>query len=305
MGLSFCCPSCGATLRVTAATAPLISCPGCGEPIRVPRRPHPVESRPDDSPVSPAALFAAAAGVRRLRVSLLLFAVALGFAASALAVRVANAPLVPGAIPDWIPAVTFTLTVGWAAAGWVGCWARHSGYALCRPAAAAVGVEAWAKAAAAGTWLCGVGILAAGVMLIGLPRAMLAAGVLIGLTVGLFGVALEFAILTVWHRLLWETAGWRAANAAGRYTLDFVFAAVAAMGCLCLGGMTAIGVAGGHERVPGELPAAVKWVFAATLAGVAGCVGWTLVRYARLLAATLRALRQPEPNRGEQVPTET
>jgi hypothetical protein len=305
MGLSFCCPSCGATLRVTAATAPLVSCPGCGEPIRVPRRPHPVESRPDDSPISSAALFSAAAGVSRLRLSLLLFAIALGFAAAALAVRLANAPLVPGAIPDWLPAITFSCVVGWVLAGWLGCWARHSGYKLCRPAAAAVGVEPWAKAAGAGTWLCGCGMVAAGVLLIGMPRAMLAAAVLIGLTVGLFGVALEFAILTVWYRLLWETAGWRVANGASRYTLDFVFAAVAVMGCLCLGGMTAIGVAGGHERVPGEIPASVKWVFVITLAAVAGCVGWTLVRYARLLAETLRALRQPEPNRDEQVPTET
>jgi hypothetical protein len=132
--------------------------------------------------------------------------------------------------------------------------------------------------------------------------------VFIGLMCGGIGIALEFAFLTVLHRLLWETAGWQAANRTSTYTMDFVFTAVVGMGSICLGGMTVILVFGGQPRPEAGpvavLPVEVKWVAAAVLVALVLCVTWVIGRYTRLLQATIQAISQPEPQLGEQVPSE-
>lgn len=300
MGLSFCCPACGAALRVNPDTAVLVSCPGCGEPIRVPRRPHPVEATADAPLFASAAATSAVVGFRRLTASAYLFAAAVALALTAVGVRVAVAGP-PAAAPWWGPAVVVTLAVGWGGLGLTGCGLRYRGYTLVRPAAAAVDTAPWAKAAAAGTGLSAVGVVAVAAWLVGrsvgpVPTELVAV-VLIGLVCGLVGLAVEFAFLTVVHRLLWEAAGWQAASHTGRYTLSFVFTAVAAMGSVSLGGMVAVIAFGGREREPGPLavPPEVKWVAVAVLAALAGCAVWVVIQYVRLLTATRRAMAQPEP----------
>jgi hypothetical protein len=299
MGLMFCCPSCGANLRVTADVAPLVSCPGCGEPIRVPKRPHPVETVASDSAFSPGALTSARSGLRRLLLSLTLSSIAAVVAVAAVGLRLSVGPPTPDRYPDWFPAVGLTLAGLWVSLAVFACGFRLSGYERCRPLAAAVGVEAWAKAAAAGTGLTALGVIAAVPWLLGrpvlTPSPELIGLVLVGLTAGLVGVGIEFAFLTVLHRLLWETAGWKAANGTSRYTMEFVFATVAGMGSVCLGGMAAVVLIGG--KTPGGIaPPELKWVGAAVLAALVGCVGWSVWRYGRLLMAALKAVGQPAPH---------
>jgi hypothetical protein len=250
----------------------------------------------------PSALVSAREGLHHLTVSSYLFAAAAVVALLAVGVRLATAAPPPAAPPRWVPAALVTLAFNWVFLGLLGCWLRSRGYALVRPAAAAVDTEGWAKAAAAGTKLSACGVVSLGVMLtvgmaVRLP-AELAAATLIGLVCGLIGLALEFAFLTVIHRLLWEADGWQAANRTGRYTLSFVFAAVAAMGSVILGGTTAVLAFGGMQRAaagPMPMPVEVRWIFAAVLVALAGCVGWVVVRYVQLLTATRNALGHPEP----------
>jgi hypothetical protein len=308
MGLAFCCPSCGENLRANPATAAYVSCPGCGEPIRVPRHPHPVETGPAAPTFSAPAVAAARAGLHRLLFSTSLFAIGIGLAAAAVGLRVATFARPPAPLPDWVLATTLLLAAGWVVLGLFGCGCRATGYARCRAAADAVGVGAWARAAGGGTWLTAVGVLAVVPWLLGRPVVTLpvegVAVVFVGLVCGAFGMALEFAFLNVLHRLLWETAGWRAANRTSAYTLTFVFTAVAGMGSVCLGGVVSVLAFGGRAKEPGPLPAEVRWVAAGVLLALVGCAAVVVYRYAQLLVATRRALAQPEPLPGPQVPSE-
>lgn len=299
MGVLFCCPSCGASLRVTAEVAPLVSCPGCGEPIRVPRRPHPVETVNSVSSHPPAVLAAARSGLRLLILSLMLFVAAVGLAVIAFGLRVAYDPTGPGPLPTWYPTVVVGLAVVWVLAGVAASWVRLVGYTRCRPLAATMGVEAWAKAAAVGAGLAVCGVLAGVPWLIGRPllhpTPELIAVMLAGQTSGLIGVGIEFAFLTVLHRLLWDTAGWREANRTSRYTVEFVFTVVLGMGCVCVAGMTTVMAVGGRTREPAApVPPELKWIGLAVLASVAGCAGWMAWRYARILTTALRVIDQPE-----------
>lgn len=293
MGLLFCCPSCGANLRVPAEVAPIVSCPGCGEPIRVPQHPHPVETNPADSALPPVALTSARSGLHQLLLSLGLSTVALSVALSAFGVRLVVGKPMLDVYPVWFPITVVTLASLWVTFALIACAWRRIGYTRCRPLAAELGVEAWARASAVGSLLVAIGAIAVIPWLVGRPVLHLSpellALVLAGLTCGLVGLGIEFAFLTVLHRLLWETAGWQVANGTSRYTMHFVFAVVAGMGSVCLGTMSAVMV-GGDRAHP-----AVPWIGGAVLAVVAGCVLWTMGRYGRLLMAALHALDQPAP----------
>ena len=291
MGLLFCCPSCGANLRVTADVAPLVSCPGCGEPIRVPHHPHPVESLATETHFPPSALIFARSGLRHLLVSLGLFTIALSVAATAFGVRLWIGR--PVTYPNWFPVAQVTLAGLWVAFASLACACRMLGYTRCRQLATEVGVEAWAKAAAIGGGMTAVGVFAVIPWLIGRPALQLSpeliALVMIGVTCGLLGIGIEFAFLNVLHRLLWETVGWQVANNTSRYTMQFVFAIVTGMGSLCLGAMAAVMVGGDRTN------SAVPWIGATVIAAVFGCALWTMGQYTKLLTTTLHALNQPEP----------
>ncbi len=308
MGLLFCCPTCGASLRVNPAAASLISCPGCGEPIRVPRRPHPLEAATDTPTLPDGVRAGALTAVRRLFASVLVFAAGYGIVLGSVALRLCFAPPLDEPYPDWLPPVQLTLAGWWLLLGLCGCCLRWAGYAVLHPAAVHFGSIHWRKAATTGAWLSAVGVLALVPGVIGRPLMDLSlaarAVVLIGLACGLVGVALEFAILVVLNRLLWETAGWQAAAATGRYAVAFVFGVVAAVGCVCVGMMAVVLTFGGSEvavRPPAGLPTEVKVIGGLILLGVGGCGGYLGWRFARLLLLTRKALLLPEPTADKPV----
>ena len=101
MTLVFCCPTCGATLRVPpAATPSAVACPQCGDAIRVPRAAHPVEAGEDVSAVSPEAAVRARAGARCLSASVWLFGLGAVGLLSSLTLRLAVAGRA-AEVPDW------------------------------------------------------------------------------------------------------------------------------------------------------------------------------------------------------------
>jgi hypothetical protein len=300
MGLIFCCPSCGANLRVTAEIAPSVSCPSCGELIRVPRQAHPVESSSERSEIPPSALAAARTALRRLLLSLRLSTIAGCSAVAAFALRLAVGQPNPDSYPDWFPIAAILSAALWLSFALFACTFRMFGYTGFRPLAAILGIETWARTAAFGAGLTAVGVVAVVPWLIGRPFLHLSAEmislVLIGLACGLIGMGIEFAILTVLHRILWETAGWQAANSTSRFTSHFVFSVVVGMGSVCLGVMATVLAFGGHERQPGAAPPPeVRWVGAIVLIALMSCAAWAIWRYARLLSTTFQALNQPEP----------
>lgn len=309
MGLLFCCPSCGADLRVNPASAVLVSCPGCGEPVRVPRRPHPNEAA-TDAPILPQPLrHGVGRGLGLLSVSVWAFTTAAACVAASFLLRVAVGHPSPDDYPGWLPTVQVALSVGWFVCGWGGCLCRLGGYLRCRQAAGRYALDGWVVAAAVGAGLSAVGVTAVVPLVIGRPMLVLpptAAGfLLIGLSAGLVGVLLEFAFLMVVNRLLWETAGWQAATHTGRYAVAVVFGMVAVMGSLCLGVVALVLTAGGRDVNTDAAGVSVpaKVIAVLVILAVSGISGWLTWRFARLLRLTRQAIDQPEPTPDPPVPS--
>lgn len=306
MTLVFCCPTCGATLRVPPATGPAaVACPQCGEGVRVPHAPHPVEAGEDESLVHPASAARARAGVWYLSASVTLFAVGAACVLSALTLRLAVAARTAD-VPEWVPVVLVAAVVAWAVCGVVGGWLRAIGYARFGPALAPLGLDGWCRAAAIG------GILTAGGAACVAPRALLpglpsvfAALLLVGMAGGLLGTILEFAFLPALHRLLADAAGWQAAARTNAYAVSFVFTVVSSMAVLGGGLVVTVLAFGGKANQPGALlapPAEARVAVAVTLGALTSLIGLACARYARLLAHTRRALAAPQPYPDARVP---
>ena len=312
MATGFCCPSCGTSLRVNPATALLISCPCCGEAIRVPRLPHPVESISTASLLSAERLTSVAAGLRRLKLSLICTATALSFGLFALAAKVLFVQPHQETNPALV-LVFIAASTGWTLCAGVACWLRYRGYLDCKPAASAVGVDGWVTASLWGTLFSLLGVVAVGPCLIGRPFLVLPtvwlALVLIGLACGVFGLLLEFAFLSALHRFFWEQAGWELANRTGQYAVNFVFGVIGAMGCLCIGGMMLVLLAGGQAGLGDGterkliLPAESRAIGLIVLAGVAGSFAWLCWRYHALLQ-TMRLVITPRLSTPAAIPVD-
>lgn len=307
MGLLFCCPSCGADLRVNPASALLVSCPGCGEPIRVPRRPHAREAATDTPALPNSVRHQVSGGLKLLSASVWAFVSAAACVAVAFLLRVTIGHPLQAEYPAWLPAVQVALAAGWFVLAGGGCACRACGYLRCRPAADRYSLAPWATAAAVGAGMAAAGALAVVPAVIGRPTIALppvAAGFfLLGLATGLLGVVLEFAFLPLLNRLLWETAGWRAADQTGRYVVAFVFGMVAVMGTLCLGVMAIILSAGGRDMTADAAGVSVqaKGIAVVVILSVCGIGGWLTWRFLRLLRMTRNAVNQPEPSPDPQV----
>ncbi len=300
MGLLFCCPSCGTDLRVNPSAAVLVSCPGCGEAVRVPRRPHPREAATDTPTLPPHLREAVAGGLGLLRLSMWAFATAAPCVAVSFLLRVTIGH--PDEYPSWLPPVQVALGVWWLVFAGGGCVLRLRGYLRCRAAGDRYALGGWVKVAAVGAGLSAAGVLAVVPLVLGRPFITLlppAAGgfILIGLSAGLIGVLLEFAILSVLNRLLWETAGWQVSAHTGRYAVAVVFGAVAVMACLCLGVVALMLSAGGRDVTTDAAGVSVpaKVIAAVVILAVSGIGGWLTWRFARLLRLTREAVTQPEP----------
>jgi len=316
MNLHFCCPTCGADLRVDPLVASMVSCPGCGEPIRVPRKPHPVEATELSQLLSRLARVRARLGLLLLRFSLMFGSVAALFFSIRVMIKLVLDRNPDIAEPAWMPAVIVLLASAWCIFSGFGCWLRFRGYRKMRAAAALVGVEGWASAAMWGSLFAMIGTVAMWPALVGRPylelRAEGLATVMFGLATGLVGLLLEFSVLAVLHRFLWESAGWQAANRTGQYAVTCVFSTVAALASFIAGGLGIIAIAGGvaAQRAPNdplpEIAVEYRLVGLAVLACVIACVGWCRWRYGQLLRSTGEALAksQPEPQAVPQ-PEET
>ncbi len=302
MGLLFCCPSCGTDLRVNPAAAVLVSCPGCGEPVRVPRRPHPREAATDAPALPPLLQSEVAGGLRLLRLSVWAFATAAACVAVSFLLRVTIGHPSPDEFPRWLPPVQVALAAWWFVFAGGGCVLRLRGYLRCRAAAERYALGGWVTAAAVGAGLSAAGVLAVVPLVIGRPMLALpptgAGFLMIGLSAGLIGVLLEFAILSVLNRLLWETAGWQTATQTGRYAVAVVFGTVAVMACLGLGVVALVVTAGGREVNTDAAGVSVPAKVIAVLVILAACGvgGWLTWRFARLLRLTRQAVTQPEPS---------
>ena len=308
MALLFCCPVCGSNLRVPrSAAVATVACPGCLEPIHVPRHTHPAESL-HDTPAVPAIEAARArAGLARLTLSLWLFMACSGLALIVLSLRVALGPQPPEFVPVWVPVTLSILTLVCWGVGLLACWFRVRGYLQVRGAATAVGVDLWVKLPAVGAVFTGIGETSAIPWLVGrtvfeLPPEI-AALAFIGLLCGLIGLVLEFAFVSAIHRLLWETAGWQAANKTGTYAVTFLFSSLAAMASVIVGGIAVMALVGGAPALPpveaaNPLPVEVRVVTAIVLSILTAITALVAYRYGRLLRATRRALAAPQPYAG-------
>lgn len=304
MGLLFCCPSCGAELRVNPAQAVLVSCPGCGEPVRVPRRPHPREAATDTPPFPADIRTRLSAGLSLLTASLWAFAAAGVSLAAAFLLRVAVGPHPADGFPNWLPAVQLSLAGWWLLTGTAGCLCRVTGYLRCRLDADRFALRPWATAAAAGATLALVGVLAVVPAIVGRPVLDVpVAGsglILIGMSAGSLGVLLEFAFLPVLHRVLWEAAGWHAANQTSRFVVAFVFGMVAVMAALCLGVMALVLTAGPGDG-PDDVSPHAKGIALVVIVAVGVISGWMAWRFGRLLRLTRSAVDHPEPSHNPSV----
>lgn len=304
--LVFCCPTCGATLRVPAAARPsAVACPQCGEAVRVPRRPHPLETGEDVSTVSPRAARRARAGTGYLSASVVLFALGSIFLLSSLTLRLAVASR-SAEVPVWVTALILAALGGGAACGVAGGLLRAVGYSFFRDALAPLGLDGWCRAAAAGGLLSAFGVACITPRVLGpaLPP-LLAAVLLVGVTCGLLGTILEFAFLPALHRLLADTAGWRAAARTNSYAVSFVFTVVSSMAVLGGGLVVTVLAFGGRANQPGALitpPPEVRAAVALTLSALTVLVALICLRYARLLSHTRRALTPPQPYPDASVP---
>ncbi len=313
MALLFCCPECGSNLRVArSAAVATVACPGCREPIHVPRHTHPAESL-HDTPAVPAIEAARArAGLARLTLSIWLFMACSILALMILSLRAAVGPEPPEFVLVWIPLSVLT-TFCWSI-GILACWFRVRGYLQVRGAGAAVGVDLWVRLPAVGAVFTGIGETSAitsvipwlvGRTVFDLPPEI-AALAFIGILCGLIGLVLEFAFITAIHRLLWETAGWQAANKTGTYAVTFLFSAVAAMAVVIGGGaavMVLVGAVPGAPPADADpaghpMPLEVRIVRAFVLSVLTAITGLVAYRYGRLLRSTRRALATPQPYAG-------
>jgi len=312
MALLFCCPVCGSNLRVArSAAVATVACPGCREPIHVPRHTHPAEAL-HDTPAVPAIEAARArAGLARLTLSLWLFMACALLALIILSLKAAVGAQPPEVVLVWIPlSVLTTICLG---IGLLACWFRVRGYLQVRGAASAVGVELWVRLPAVGAVFTGVGETSAitsvipwlvGRTVFELPPEI-AALAFLGILCGLIGLVLEFAFITAIHRLLWETAGWQAANKTGNYAVTFLFSAVTAMATLVAAGATVMALVGIAPAPPVEvnlaanpLPEEVQVVRAVVLGVLTAITALVAYRYGRLLRSTRRALASPQPYAG-------
>jgi len=302
MGLLFCCPSCGTDLRVNPASVALVSCPGCGEAVRVPRRPHPREAAAD-TPVLPAAVRASVSrGLGFLQVSVWAFVSAAACVLASFLLRVTVGHPSADLYPQWLPPVQMTLAGWWLVLACGGCAARVRGYLLCRPAAERYALGGWLLVATAGAGLATAGVVALVPAVVGRPVITLvpptAGGfILIGLSAGLIGVLLEFAFLAVLNRVLWEAAGWQAAEHTGRYAVACVFGVVAVMAGLCLGVVALVLTSGGRDAATDAAGVSVtaKAIAVLVILTVGGVGGWLTWRFARLLRVARHAVDTPEP----------
>lgn len=300
MSLFFCCPSCGAGLRVNPAAAVLVSCPGCGELVRVPRLPHPREAAADPPTLPRPVRDRVSRGLASLSVSVWVFVSAAACLAVSFTLRVVVGHLPADGYPLWLPPLQVTLACWWFVSACVGCGLRVRGYLLCRRAAEAYTLGPWATAAAVGAGLAVVGVVAMVPGVVGRPVLAVpvpAAGVLlVGLTTGLIGVLLEFAFMPVLNRFLWETAGWQAASETGRYAVAFVFGLVGVMGALCLGLAALVLTAGGRDMnpAPPEVSVQAKVIAVAVILTACGIGGWLTWRFARLLRLARQAVNTSE-----------
>lgn len=297
--LVFCCPTCGATLRLPAATVPsAVACPQCGDAVRVPRAPHPVEADDLGPSVPPRAANLARAGTRYLSASVWLFAAGSICLLSSLTLRLAVAAR-SAEVPVWVTAVILAAVGGWAVCAVAGGLLRAVGYARFRDALQPLGLDGWCRAATAGGLLTALGVACIAPRVLGpaLPP-LVAAALLVGVTCGLLGTILEFAFLPALHRLLAETAGWQAAARTNAYAVSFVFTVVSVMAVLGGGLVVTVLAFGGRANQPGALlvpPPEARAAVAATLAALTLLVALICIRYARLLGHARRALSPPQP----------
>lgn len=298
MTLVFCCPTCGATLRVPAATRPsAVACPQCGDAVRVPRSPHPVEAGEDMSAVSEAAAARACTGTKYLSASVWLFGLGAASLLTSLTLRLAIAGGRPD-VPEWAEVVFVVAAAMWTSCGVLGGALRAVGYSRFGQALLPLGLDAWCRAAAAGALLTTIGVACVAPRTVGpVVPPVLAAILLIGITCGLLGTVLEFAFLPALHRLLADAAGWQAAARTNTYAVSFVFAVVGSMAVLGGGLVITVLAYGGKANQPGALqspPSEVRVAVALTLSGLTALISLACVRYARLLAHTRRALTAPQ-----------
>lgn len=309
MSLLFCCPSCGAGLRVNPAAATLVSCPGCGELVRVPRLPHPREAATDAPTLPQPVRDRVTRGLASLSVSVWAFVSAAACLAVSFTLRVVVGRLPADEYPQWLPPLQVALASWWFVSACGGCVFRVRGYLLCRHAADGYSLGPWATAAAIGAGLSAVGVVAMVPAVVGRPVLAVpppAAGLLlVGMTTGLVGVLLEFAFMPVLNRLLWEASGWQAASQTGRYVVAFVFGMVAVMGALCLGVAALVLTAGGRDMNPDTTGVSVqaKAIAVVVILVVSGIGGWLTWRFARLLRLARHAVNTLEPTPDPPVPS--
>jgi hypothetical protein len=299
----FCCPECGAGLRAPSSDAgATVGCHRCGEYVRVPRRPHPVESVPDDTPPIPAPAAAAArSGLRLLTLGLVVVLAESVVLTTALGlVLVGGGDLRSVLVAVW--AIDLALVSARSVLKWVG-------YRRCEPAAAAVEAAGWVAAARyavparaigyaamCGPWLIGPNPAESGTAL---------AIAAIGRVAWMIGTVAEFAVLFAWFRLLGEVCGPDAARRVGRYAATTALAVLTVAGGVFLAGLLTA-VARGPDAPPPRPPAGAPlrfnvetippegWYALAGVTVLAAAFGGVLLwQYYRILTATRSGLTRP------------
>ena len=246
---NFCCPECGAGLRLPRRDAGMvIGCHCCGEAIRIPRQPHPVECDvTSDSLISVETARSAEAGLRRLSLSLMLnLSGWLCAAAVALAWVIVEGPAAvyhrnSGEMRSWLIAAALTnITLAFVTAA-----LRLRGYRQTRPAAELLRGGQWL-----GTAMIGVGVSTIGLLLAVTPPlfgfdvdatpSLLLALVELGRLAVVTGLVLEMAVMFVWSRLLTELLDRDEARRVVRYGYTLLIGGLATTMTLCLSGMIVI-----------------------------------------------------------------
>ncbi len=297
MALIFCCPECGATLRAArSAYVAVILCTQCREPIRVPVAPHVAEAAIDVPTIRPIDASQGQVGLTRLNLSLWFFAFSTFIILLILSLRF-SLDLRPNIdVPEWYPPAITALIVFWLLVSWAGCILRIWGYSACVRIATSVGVEGWIRLSSWGASLLAVGQFS--VVLLYLTRTFPMMPIetmpiiMAGLLCGALGVAMEFGILSALHRILWETAGWQAANLTGRFAITLIGSSIATLSIVCIGLM---GLSSLHKQDPAALTQPqTRIVLAGMVGALVGFVLLVSMKYRRLLLVTSQALAQPE-----------
>jgi len=297
VALVFCCPECGATLRATrSAYVAVIMCTQCREPIRVPASPHNAEAAIDVPTIRPDDASRGQAGLTRLNFSLWIFALSTFIVLLILSLFL-SLDLRPNIkAPEWYQITVHTLIVLWLLVSWTGCIMRIWGYCACLRIATSVGVEGWIRLSTWGASLIAVGQFS--VVLLYLTRTIqmmpteVMPLIMAGLLSGAMGIAMEFGILSVLHRILWETAGWQAANLTGRFAITLIGSTITTLSIVCIG---LIGLSSLHKQDPAALTLPQTRIAMAGMVGaLIGFVFLVSMKYRRLLMTTHQALAQPE-----------